>query len=93
MKLDTRTPTGSAMFHMMALLAELKRGLISERTRTGNKAAQRRGVKCGREPSLAPRQITHAREQIDGGKAPRAVAALLNAGGTTLWRTLKRQAG
>ncbi len=90
--IDTQTPTGRAMLHMVALLAELERGLISERTNAGIRAAQRRGVKCGRKPSLTPRQVTHAREQIEGGKAPREVAALLNVGRTTLWRALRQDA-
>ena len=32
------------MLHMVALLTELERGLIAERTRMGVKAAQARGV-------------------------------------------------
>lgn len=39
--IDTKTPTGRAMLHMVALLAELERGLITERTRAGMKAAGR----------------------------------------------------
>ncbi len=43
--IDTDTPTGRAMWRMIGLLAELERSLISERTRAGVQAAQRRGVK------------------------------------------------
>jgi DNA invertase Pin-like site-specific DNA recombinase len=87
--IDTRTPTGRAMLHMIALLAELERGLITERTRAGVKAAQRRGVQFGRKPKLSPEQITHAREQIEGGKGVQEVADLLNVARNTLWRNLK----
>ena len=45
--IDTATPTGHAMLHMVALLAELERGLIRERTRAGLQEAKRRGVKFG----------------------------------------------
>ena len=41
--IDTDTPTGRAMWRMIGLLAELERSLISERTRAGVQAAQRRG--------------------------------------------------
>ncbi len=87
--IDTRTPTGRAMLHMVALLAELERGLITERTRAGVKAAKKRGVKFGPKPKLSPEQIDHAREQIDQGKPAREVAALLKVDRVTLWRALK----
>ncbi len=41
--IDTTTPTGRAMWQMIGVLAEIERSLISERTRAGVKAAQRRG--------------------------------------------------
>ena len=53
--IDTETPTGRAMWQMIGVLAELERSLISERTRAGVKAAQRRGVKFGRKAKLSPR--------------------------------------
>ena len=53
------------MWQMIGVLAELERSLISERTRAGVKAAQRRGVKFGRKPKLTPQQIDHARKLID----------------------------
>src|SRR5205823_11343600 len=87
--IDTETPTGRAMLHMVALLAELERGLITERTRAGVKAAKRRGVKFGRKPKLSSEQIEHARDQIERGKTTPVVAALLRVGRTTLWRALK----
>jgi DNA invertase Pin-like site-specific DNA recombinase len=45
------------MWQMIGVLAELERSLISERTRAGVKAAQRRGVKFGRKPKMTPQQI------------------------------------
>jgi DNA invertase Pin-like site-specific DNA recombinase len=41
------------MWQMIGVLAELERSLISERTRAGVKAAQRRSVKFGRNPKLS----------------------------------------
>jgi DNA invertase Pin-like site-specific DNA recombinase len=86
--IDTTTPTGRAMWQMIGVLAELERSLISERTRAGVKAAQRRGVKFGRKPSLTPEQINHARKLIDKGEARQYVADLLNVGRSTLYRAL-----
>jgi DNA invertase Pin-like site-specific DNA recombinase len=67
--IDTATPTGRAMWQMIGVLAELERSLISERTRAGVKAAQRRGVKFGRKVKLTPAQIDHVRKLIDKGEA------------------------
>jgi DNA invertase Pin-like site-specific DNA recombinase len=87
--IDTDTPAGRAMWQMIGLLAELKRSLISERTRAGVKAAKRRGVKCGRKPKLTPQQLDHARELIDKGDRDRqGIADLFKVSRTTLYRAL-----
>ncbi len=87
-EIDTATPTGRAMWQMIGVLAELERSLISERTRAGVRAAQRRGVKFGRKVKLTPDQIVHARDLIDKGEARQYVADLLNVGRSTLYRAL-----
>jgi DNA invertase Pin-like site-specific DNA recombinase len=46
--IDTTTPTGKFMFHVMAALTEFERDLISERTQAGLEAARARGRKGGR---------------------------------------------
>ena len=86
--IDTATPTGRAMWQMIGVLAEIERSLISERTRAGVKAAQRRGVKFGRKAKLTPEQIDHARKLIEDGQRREDVAALLNVDRTTLYRSL-----
>jgi DNA invertase Pin-like site-specific DNA recombinase len=87
-QIDTETPTGRAMWQMIGVLAELERSLISERTRAGVKAAQRRGVKFGRKPKLTPQQIAHARKLIDQGEERQKVADLFKVGRKTLYRAL-----
>ncbi len=86
--IDTETPTGRAMWQMIGVLAEPEKSLISERTRAGVKASQRRGVKFGRKPKLSRQQIDHARKLIDEGQRREDVAALLNVDRTTLYRAL-----
>jgi DNA invertase Pin-like site-specific DNA recombinase len=61
---------GRAMCQMSGVPVELERGPISERTRAGAKAAEKRGVKFGRKRKLKPRQIAHARKLMDGGQRP-----------------------
>jgi DNA invertase Pin-like site-specific DNA recombinase len=82
--IDTETPTGRAMWHMIGVL-ELECSLISERTRAGVKDAQRRGVKFGRKPKLSQQQIAHAGKLIESGERREDVAALLNVNRTTLY--------
>ena len=88
--IDTATPTGRAMWRMIGVLADFERSLISERTRAGVKAAQRRGVKFGRKVKLKPNQIDRARKLIDRGEARQYVADLLKVGRSTLYRALSR---
>lgn len=45
--IDTTTPTGKLMLHMMAALAEFERNMIAQRTTAGIAAAKARGVKMG----------------------------------------------
>jgi DNA invertase Pin-like site-specific DNA recombinase len=86
--IDTDTPTGRAMWQMIGVLAELERSMISERTRAGVKAAQRRGVKFGPKPKMDRQQIEHARKLIDSGEDRQKVAALFKVSRKTLYRTL-----
>jgi DNA invertase Pin-like site-specific DNA recombinase len=50
--IDTSTPTGRLVFHILGALSEFERSLIVERTNTGLTAARARGCKGGRLQSL-----------------------------------------
>jgi DNA invertase Pin-like site-specific DNA recombinase len=86
--IDTATPTGRAMWQMIGVLAELERSLISERTRAGVKAAQRKGVKFGRKRKLTAQQIAHAQKLLEAGERQQDVARLFKVGRKTLYRAL-----
>jgi DNA invertase Pin-like site-specific DNA recombinase len=63
--IDTTTPTGKLMFHMMAALAEFERDVIRERTLAGLDAARARGRKGGRRKAsetLRPEQLDRAKQ-------------------------------
>ncbi len=63
--IDTTTPTGKLMFHLMAALAEFERDVIRERTLAGLDAARARGRKGGRRKAsetLRPEQLMRAKE-------------------------------
>lgn len=52
-KIDTTTPGGKLIFHLMGALAEFERDLIRERTNAGLAAARARGRVGGRPKRLA----------------------------------------
>ncbi|KVT78149.1 hypothetical protein WK58_09270 [Burkholderia ubonensis] len=59
--IDTKSPSGVLIFHLMAALSEFERSLISERTRAGMAAARARGKQIGRKPMLTIEQQNEAR--------------------------------
>ncbi|KAF0816156.1 recombinase family protein [Cytobacillus sp. FSL R5-0596] len=62
--MDTRTPTGKAMFQMMCVIAELERNLIAERVKEGLEASKNRGKKLGR-PKIDKDKIALALRMYD----------------------------
>src|SRR4051812_19798181 len=58
-KMDTTTAIGKAMFRMLAVLSEMERDLISERTKAGLESARARGRKGGR-PKMNQKVIDKA---------------------------------
>jgi DNA invertase Pin-like site-specific DNA recombinase len=57
--IDTSTPTGRMLFHVLAAIAEFERDLIAERTRDGLAAARERhgGQLPVRGPSISPDKL------------------------------------
>lgn len=63
--IDTTTPTGKLMFHLIAALAEFERDVIRERTLAGLDAARARGRTGGRRKAieqLPPEQLDRAKK-------------------------------
>ena len=55
--IDTTTPHGKLLFHIIAAFAEFERELIRERVRAGIAKAKKKGVKVGRPPRELDRKI------------------------------------
>lgn len=63
--IDTTTPTGKLMFHIIGAMAEFERDVIRERTMAGLQAARARGRRGGRKSLIeiiTPAQIKRAKE-------------------------------
>lgn len=52
--IDTSTATGSAMYEMIGTLAQIERGMIVERTKSGIAAARDKGRNPGRRSQMTP---------------------------------------
>lgn len=88
--IDTGTPTGKLLFHVLGAIAEFEAALVSERTKIGLQAAKQRGKQLGRPRRLEAHQVRQAellrtRENLSCAD----VATKLKVGRTTLWRALR----
>ena len=86
---DTTSPAGRMVLTIFAGIAEFERSLIHERTSSGRAAAKAKGVRFGRPPALSPEQIALARQLIEEGQKPRAVAQILKVHPATLYRAIE----
>ncbi|WP_269450735.1 recombinase family protein [Stenotrophomonas sp. MMGLT7] len=86
--IDTTSPGGMLLFHVMAALAEFERALISERTRAGMAAARARGIHVGRRCALTEEQRREALRAIDNHSPLKEVARRYNVHPRTLQRML-----
>lgn len=59
--IDTSTPTGRLLFHMLGAIGEFERELILERASEGVSRAKAQGVKFGRKPKLSPTELEQFR--------------------------------
>ena len=64
-QIDTTTPTGKLMFHIVGAMAEFERDIIKERTQAGLDAARARGRLGGRRKAIEtmnPKDVNRAKE-------------------------------
>src|SRR5713226_8398972 len=69
-QIDTRSPSGQLVFHVVGALAEFERNLIRERTLAGLKAARARGRKGGRPRKLSPKDLKTIRTLLRSNEVP-----------------------
>ncbi len=54
--IDTGTPAGRLMLHILGALGQFERSLIRERSMAGQREAMAKGIHCGRPPVLTQQQ-------------------------------------
>jgi DNA invertase Pin-like site-specific DNA recombinase len=88
-QIDTRSPTGQLVFHVIGALAEFERNLIRERTLAGLKAARARGRKGGRPKKLSPKELKTIRTLLRSNEVPvQDIAAQFGVNRSTLYRNI-----
>jgi DNA invertase Pin-like site-specific DNA recombinase len=87
--IDTTTPAGRLLFHVLAAIAEFKRDLIRDRVRAGIRRAKAQGRRLGR-PRLHHVDPARAQALLADGLSLRAVARALKTHATTVRRALGR---
>ncbi len=87
--IDTSSPGGMLVFHMLGAIAEFERALIRERTAAGLEEARRKGKRGGRPRSLSEKDAAAARALLaDGTLTAKEVAARFGVSKATLYRYL-----
>lgn len=72
--IDTTTPAGRLIMHVMGAIAEFERDLIVERTKAGMAAAKARGAQIGQPRKLDNKQVVEAQKMRDDGVSPKKIA-------------------
>jgi DNA invertase Pin-like site-specific DNA recombinase len=88
--IDTTTAVGKAMFRMLAVLSEMERDLISERTRAGLESARVRGRKGGRPKKNTTDVIKALKLYNTEQYTVREIEELTGVSKATLYRELKK---
>ncbi|WP_299649959.1 recombinase family protein [uncultured Tateyamaria sp.] len=86
--IDTKTPGGRLLFHVMGAISAFERDLIIERTQAGLRAAKAKGRVGGRPKKMTDDKINAARELLANGTAVRDAAAAVGVSVPTLYRWL-----
>jgi DNA invertase Pin-like site-specific DNA recombinase len=78
---DTTTPAGEAMAHVLATFAQFERRLIGQRTREALAMKKKQGVRLGRPQSISPKLARRIRSMRNRGLTLQAICDKLNAEG------------
>ncbi|MEH7504931.1 recombinase family protein [Neobacillus drentensis] len=91
--IDTSTAIGKAMFKMLAVLAEMERDIISERTKAGLESARARGKNGGR-PKKSQIKVKRALKLYDSKEySTKEIAEMTGVSVATLYRKIREREG
>jgi len=87
--LDTSTPQGKLVFHVIGAVAEFEKDIIRERVRSGLENAKRKGKRLGRPP-VKDAVMAEAEELKKQGLSVRAIGSKLGVDEGTIRKRLKK---
>jgi DNA invertase Pin-like site-specific DNA recombinase len=90
--IDTTTPHGRLVFHLLASIDEFQRELIIEGTREGLEAARVRGRIGGARPKLSPAKAKEVKKMFAEDRPPREIMELFGISRATLYRYVGTEA-
>ena len=86
--IDTNTPSGKMLFHMLGVFAEFEREIIRERIIAGQQRARAQGKRIGRRSVIDNSLRTQAERLRSNGLSLRAVGSQLNISPATVLKAL-----
>lgn len=89
--IDTTTPAGKLLFHVLGAIAEFERDLIRERTLAGLEVARARGKRLGRRPALDPIDCKRIDRLRRTGKSINQITEIVGKSRSVVARELRRQ--
>jgi DNA invertase Pin-like site-specific DNA recombinase len=91
--IDTTTPTGRLLFHILGAIDEFQRELIVEGTNEGLAAAKARGKLAGRKVSYTPAKAQAAKDmRAKGDRSASEIAEVLGVSRATVYRMTRDRA-
>lgn len=88
--IDTSTPSGRLLFHIMGALAEFERDLIRERTQAGLSAARAHGRLGGRPRTLTKKKVTQLQTLFaDKSNTVDEICSTMKISRSTLYRYIR----
>ncbi len=88
--IDTTTPSGRLLFHVLGAIAEFERDLIRERTVAGMRAARRRGKRIGRPRAITGASSFALERGLAEGRSIRSLASELGVSRATVTAEVRR---
>jgi len=88
--INTTTPAGRLLFHILGSIAEFERELIRERAFEGRAKAKAEGVKFGAHPKLTMKQLEALQaEFMNSGTSKKEIAARFGISRSSAYRLVK----
>jgi DNA invertase Pin-like site-specific DNA recombinase len=89
-QLDTSTPTGKLVLHVIGAVAEFEKDIIRERVIAGLENAKRKGKRLGRKPVLLPHLFEKAVKMRSEGLSYRQIGKSLKIDESTIRKKMKK---